>query len=515
MTCLSVGLAAGQCPIQLTEIQADPTPSRGLAEVEFLEVYVDSPDPIALQGWTLRVNSTSATFPVQTLLPYTRYVLIAESQRSRINWSAPTLGLSRLSLPNAGATLTIHSPDGPCSSVSYDPSWGKQYAEGGFSLELMNLTGACLGKRMWQSTESPQGGTPGMPPIQGEKPLPMPFVKTIIPDSTGWAIHFSQTMQRLSGDWNQKECIGNWVNETVFHVTQVPELDRWQRGTLVNWVDCTGQILADTLVSWGWFAPPQPGEWKWTEILVAPTLGSQGFIEIKSEAKVPRLWPGGQIQYMSNTSTRTVEHTIPSRGQILSPGETWAFTGENPSWELLYQVGPRVDSLPGWADLANAGGQLSLVLGNGLLIHQVVYSEAWHHPLISANLGRSWQRFESNWSPTPTLWGLATPGWEPNQVESDETWRFDPAYLSAKSPEAMLYFRLPSPDFVLTASLVDAYGHLIYRYPESQTWPVSGAISWKFPNLPGKRKHYYLHLHGFHPDGRVFQKWIPFIWEFD
>lgn len=514
-SCLPVSLALGQCPLFITEIQADPTPSRGLPEVEYLEIYVDSPQPISSQGWTLRVNNTVATFPAQILQPDSRYVLVAESQRARVDWAAPTLGLSRLTLPNTGAVITLQSPTGPCQSVTFDPTWGRRYEEGGYSLELMNRSGACLGKSLWQSTQSLQGGTPGLPPVGGEWPLPNPRLVSIVPDSTGWALHFSQTMLPEVGRWNGQTAVGSWLSETIFRIPATPVPDVWQRGTLTEWVDCTQQILPDTVVAWGWFSPPQPGEWRWNEVLVAPVEGSQGFFEIKSEAKVPRLWPGGQITYGSASSTRPVTHSLPSQGQILSPGETWAFTGLNPRWESIYTVKGRVDSLRSWVDLANEGGTLRLSLSNGQLLDEVVYSSDWHHVLLAADQGRSWQRFSQHWSPSPTVWGLASPGWQPEDSGKEASWQLEPAYLSHQQTEALLHFSLPSADYVLSATIVTPEGQVVYRYPTSHTWPPSGTITWSFPALPGIGKYYYLHFHGFHPDGHIFQQWVPFIWEFD
>lgn len=512
--CLSVSLALGQCPLILTEIQADPTPSRGLPEIEYLEIYVDSPSPISTNGWSIQVNASLATFSSHLLQPYTRYVLVAESQRSRVTWLAHTVGLSRLTLPNAGAVVTIRSPSGPCHTVAYQPSWGKRYLEGGISLELTNVSGACLGRVVWQSSDSPTGGTPGEPPMRGEQTLPLPYVRFVSPDSLGWTIHFSQAMDPLAGEWNKQPLQGAWQNESVFYVNQAPPPDRWQTGTLSQWYDCTQQPIVDTTLSWGWFKPPLPGEWKWNEILVAPVAGSQGFAEIKSEASVPRLWPGGMLRYQSSSSTRVSEINVPARGQILSPGDVWALTGQNPRWESLYHVGPRIDSLENWVDFANEGGRLTL-LSSSHTLDEVTYSPAWHHALVLADEGRSWQRHRAIWSPTSTLWGLATPGWEPADSLETEPWSFEPAYVSNQNTEALLTFSLPDVDFVLETSIVDATGHLVYRYPTSHTWPKSGQVSWSFPSLPGLAKHYYLVVQGFHPDGRVFRKWVPFIWEFD
>src|SRR6218665_2609262 len=47
----------------ITEIFADPTPSRGLPEIEFLEIYNSSENDIALKGWSLMYGSTNSVFP--------------------------------------------------------------------------------------------------------------------------------------------------------------------------------------------------------------------------------------------------------------------------------------------------------------------------------------------------------------------------------------------------------------------------------------------------------------------
>ena len=513
LSCLLAVSAQAQCPWILTEIQADPTPSRGLPEVEYLEFYLDSSIPVNLSGWNLHVNSTRIPFPNQTIPPFSYFVVVAESQRQKVTWDALTVWVSRLTLPNSGAELSLTSPQGRCFSLSYLPQWGKRSSEGGYSLEVQNKSGACLGGQVWSSTQSLTGGTPGKPPVQGYQALPQPKVTQVWADSTTWTLRFSQSMRPSVGHWQGKALQCRWVDEKTCQVDQALPKSSWQSGILADFEDCTGQLLADTLLTFGRFDPPSQGEWRWNELLVDPLDGTSGFVELKSHALEPRVWTGGSIEYQSSTSTRKVIFEVGSIGKILSPGDVWALTKANPGWEGRYQVGKSIDFLNSWHDLSNEGGTLQIKRSDGQLLDQITYSSQWHHPMLRAEDGRSWQKMTTVWNPTPTLWGLATPGWEPQPNDIRTQWEFEPAFLSKSKNEAILHFSLPDDQFILQAKIYDRFGQMRYQYPSSHIFPKSGHWIWSFPDLPGSKEHYFVFFQGFHPDGRLFHEWVPFIWE--
>ena len=153
-------------PLLITEVMPDPTPSRGLPEVEYVEIFNASDTPILLSDFTFIYQSTRVPLP-PIYIPDKQYAIIVRANFIALFEKIPVqlVPVSRLSLTNTGSLLQLvkTQTNEVIHEVQYAPDWGESYLKGGYSLEMIDEYYPCVEKSNWGSSNSPKGGTPGEP----------------------------------------------------------------------------------------------------------------------------------------------------------------------------------------------------------------------------------------------------------------------------------------------------------------------------------------------------------------
>ncbi len=187
-----------------TEIMADPTPSAGLPEIEYLEIFNVSNAYLLLEETTIRINGKSQIIPEKVLAPKSYWLLCETKDTSFFPSSTPIISLQSLpTLLNSGTSLALSSHNEIIDSIYYDPSWyaNTEKAKGGFSLEKIDPNRFCGNQSNWSASEAPLGGTPGF----GNSihafniDLLAPQIEQVnLVSSKSIAIYFSETIDTLS-----------------------------------------------------------------------------------------------------------------------------------------------------------------------------------------------------------------------------------------------------------------------------------------------------------------------------
>jgi len=156
--------AAGD--IIITEFLADPTPSVGLPEAEFIELTNHSDKFIDLADFTISDNTDNeAALPSFVLSPDSRIILCPTSALAE--YAEFGFAISPASWPalnNSGDSIVLKSKENiVLDSLGFDRSWYQNgdKDDGGYSLERINSMLACFDKANWWASEAPIGGTPG------------------------------------------------------------------------------------------------------------------------------------------------------------------------------------------------------------------------------------------------------------------------------------------------------------------------------------------------------------------
>lgn len=152
--------------IRINEILADPTPSRGLPEFEFVELYNTTPDTLDLHHLFYEDNGTLHALGNGQFLPFEKLVITNMAGCSAYTVLAKTICLALPSsfLSNSGETIRIRTDDELIDEVSYrDADYTSALGkDGGISLELINPYDSCAALRQnWVEALMPMAGSPG------------------------------------------------------------------------------------------------------------------------------------------------------------------------------------------------------------------------------------------------------------------------------------------------------------------------------------------------------------------
>ena len=152
--------------VVINEILADPTPTVGLPEAEFLEVHNRTINrTFDLSGWTIGDGSTTGTMPSVMLPPGGHAIVTDDSNAGLFTGFGTVVSVPTFpSLNNDTDPLVLRDNNGTLiDSVTYRIAW---YADavkddGGWTLEQRNPTAPCSDGSNWTASVAVLGGTPG------------------------------------------------------------------------------------------------------------------------------------------------------------------------------------------------------------------------------------------------------------------------------------------------------------------------------------------------------------------
>lgn len=152
--------------IVINEIMADPSPSSGLPEWEFVELYNTSDSTINIKNWKLMLGKKEFSFEEETVIQSDEYLILCHKDAiDDLSLFGNCQAFSSFQITNSGSDIIlIDENDNLISSVNFDISWHSSTykKDGGWSLEQIDASNPCAGKTNWSSSNAKAGGTPGM-----------------------------------------------------------------------------------------------------------------------------------------------------------------------------------------------------------------------------------------------------------------------------------------------------------------------------------------------------------------
>lgn len=290
---------ANRFDILITEIMADPTPQVGLPNAEYIELRNVSASPINLNGWRISDATGTATISVNVVLqPDSSIALCSNTNAPLLAVFGRSLGVTSFpSLDNDGETLVLRSPQNRIVHfVNYTSDWygNPAKADGGWSLELIDVRNPCSGAANWKASTSSTGGTPGrLNSINGTNPdntLPQ-LKRTIMADSVTAILLFDEPLDSASAALLQNYTING--NTVQLAMCLPPTFDRVQLrlatallpGTVSSVAasgvrDCAGNVLGTSAVPLGLPSVAQIGDVIINEILYNPRPNGYDYVEL-------------------------------------------------------------------------------------------------------------------------------------------------------------------------------------------------------------------------------------------
>jgi len=448
--------------IIINEIMADPSPSAGLPEAEYLELYNRSDKSINLQGWTISNGSTEGELPAFVISP-DEYVII--TQRSD---SGSFVGLGNILVPGSWPSLVNTQDDLGLrtntgvlvDTLSYSINWYRDSEKdnGGYSLERINPnTIDCPPVTNWIASNDPRGGSPGIQNSVFSTAIETnpPFLESVTieaPDTL--LLCFDESMNPAEMVNLGKYQMNNGIN-IGSAIAQGPDFvcvrlvlsqslqpDITYTLTVRDAVDCAGNVNENPqsiAVVLG--REPVTFDVIINEMMPDPSpvvgLPESEYIELFNRSEKNFNLDGWTVTNGSTTGT------LPS--YVLSPG---AYVILVPEDELpLFDGFDRVVSPSSWPSLVNRGDNLGLRSPSGVLLDTLEYVEDWYRDPDKDNGGYSLERINpeefdcpsaANWIASDSPEG-GTPG-AINSVFSD---------LPDTTPPAVIEVQVVSPDTLL------------------------------------------------------------------
>ncbi|MDP4631056.1 MAG: lamin tail domain-containing protein [Flavobacteriales bacterium] len=462
--------------VVLNEIYADPTPSNGLPDAEYIELFNADSIPFELSGWKLVNSLTEKTLPTFLLNP-NEYVIICDANNT--SWFPNSIGIASLTaLTNSGDSLTLLDfNNNVIDMVSYTDDWynSSEKSDGGWSLEQINPYKICSGQLNWSASNNVSGGTPGFQnSIYNNSP------DTEGPQLLSWNLNQAN---QLTLQFNESINVGN-SNSFVCGNAQISTVQYLEGNTMVvitftsnlqpettytlsqtNLEDCEGNSSNITFDIYQG-KTPEFGDLILTEILADPDPVVQGipseFIEIFNNSSHTLELKGLSI----NSSVFEGSHLLFPNEYLVVGDLSEALSFLSVSNKLL---------VPSFPTLTNSGMLLKLSM-NGMHLDSIRYSIDWFNNSFKANGGWSLELVNPNlpcsnarnWKPCENEMGN-TPG-EQNSVFSNSPDIEVPEllYITTEDSAAVLHFNEAitlNGDLFQEENLV---GNFVVENPSSQ-----------------------------------------------
>ncbi len=436
----SLPSTAQRYEVLIHEIFADPTPSIGLPNSEWIEIRNRSVRPIPLQGWRIGDNNgQSAPFPYIVLGPDSLLILCATNAVNTLSIHGKCLGLAGFpSLDNEGEIIVLRNAQGKIiHAIEYANEWHQTELkkEGGWSLEMIDTNHPGLFQKNWRSSIHPSGGTPGKPnsiasPLEDRDPPGL--FHLYAPDSLHLRIRFDEALDssvvsqegffHLSDGIEiiEARCLPPLFDRIELRTDRALQHEKIYTLTVTELSDLMGNHLNGTMTArTGVPSTPLSSDIRINEILFDPPTGGADYIELVNISK--KIIDLSRLHF----SSRATNGTLGSIKRLMTeptyffPGDHLVCTSDPPALERNYFVqNPNqvisTDALP---SLPDTEGSLVVLNEQGETMDELRYSGDWHFSALQTRMGIALERIDpagktqdrNNWQSAASTVGYGTP----------------------------------------------------------------------------------------------------------
>ncbi|MDR2887191.1 MAG: lamin tail domain-containing protein [Bacteroidales bacterium] len=500
--------------IVISEIMADPLPAVSLPDREYIELSNTTGFAFNLGGWKLISGEQNAVLPNIIAEAGEIIILCSASDTALFKQYGKTYGIRQFSLlTDEGKLLALVDTSGVLiHGVEYSNRWygNNLKSDGGWSLEMIDVTAPFNTGDNWTASVSRSGGTPGTVNSVARKNNDNTFegIKNIFAhDNSNLTVVFSEPVinPEAIGNSNVNEKIA--VTETVKTDVLLRKFDLKLSAPLENGQIYTFRLPGDIkdfagnrpLVTEFRFGLTEDAAYRdvmFNELLFNPLPGDQDYIELHncsgkiidaSRLLLARIIPGN-----SDTSSLV---TVSPVSRCILPGEYFVLTIDRQKVIDRYPaaVAKNIYELPSLPAMPDDEGTLLLLNRELDLVDKVAYSKNMHNQLLSGNDGIALEKVNecgsseepSNWHSATEPSGWGTPGTENSYVNREplsqgihlSSTRITPNndgiddYLSVS-------FALNSYDNVISVWVYSEAGTLVNKVASNMLIPEEANITW-------------------------------------
>lgn len=430
--------------IVVSEIMSKPSPVVGLPDAKYVEIYNRSDNAVSLSGWKISLGSTTKPLPSVIIGAQSYLVLTAADNAFMFEDFENVVGVDGFpSFAQGGTTISLSDKNGNIvHTLTFSSSWHDDNfkAQGGYSLEMVDLNNPCEGAANWRSTLNNRGGTPGtqnsVNASNPDRTMPYPTDAEVVNDTV--VVYFSEVVlpEMISTHNFSVEELGNptfvKIIEPQLTVVKMKFDAEIQVGKVYmlnvseNITDCSGNnVEVNTQIRFGIGVQAEYNDLAINELLFNPYSGSSDFVELYNRSNkvidLKDLW----ISNTNDDGSVKDSYQITNISRLILPQEYCAFSTDIADLYNHYTI-EHSENLYKVAKMPSMPDDKGTIIITGRAfdtIDIVSYNKSQHYKLLSSQDGVSLERINydvpasdlSNWHSAAQDAGFATPGYVNSQ----------------------------------------------------------------------------------------------------
>lgn len=430
--------------IVVSEIMSKPSPVVGLPDAKYVEIYNRSDNAVSLSGWKISLGSTTKPLPSVIIGAQSYLVLTAADNAFMFEGFENVVGVDGFpSFAQGGTTISLSDKNGNIvHTLTFSSSWHDDNfkAQGGYSLEMVDLNNPCEGAANWRSTLNNRGGTPGtqnsVNASNPDRSMPYPTDAEVVNDTV--VVYFSEVVlpEMISTHNFSVEELGNptfvKIIEPQLTVVKMKFDAEIQVGKVYmlnvseNIIDCSGNnVEVNTQIRFGIGVQAEYNDLAINELLFNPYSGGSDFVELYNRSDkvidLKDLW----ISNTNDDGSVKDSYQITNISRLILPQEYCAFSTDIADLYNHYTI-EHSENLYKVAKMPSMPDDKGTIIITGRAfdtIDIVSYNKSQHYKLLSSQDGVSLERINydvpasdlSNWHSAAQDAGFATPGYVNSQ----------------------------------------------------------------------------------------------------
>ncbi len=503
--------------ILINEIMPDPSPTVGLPDAEYIELYNRSNKRIDLAALHLWKDGKNYAFPTFSLSPKAYITLCNISKVAILKDFGEVLGMTSFpELTNIGVKIALQTKEGQfIHTLNYTPDLftDDKKRDGGWSLELINPNAPCDGTTNWQAAKSEIGGTPSKQnsvfsteksdkklaiasafPINANT-IQVTFTKNIA-ENMG---NNRDLFQLIDNNILQANILSPDFRQVILKIEKPLEpKNRYELSVKTTFADCLNQpIDGNNSIKIALPETPSAKDIVINEVLFNPILGGEDFIELFNRSnKVLNI----KDIYINNT-LKDKKTTAIDTNWLFFPKEYVVLTSKTFDVVEKFSAAQPQAILPvNLPALNDDEGNISLIFlqnNQQIWIDSFMYNERLHSPLLSNREGVSLERIDpeastqsaQNWASAASASGFGTPTRQNSQfldIQNIENTTlltipditFSPDGDGNKDFLSMEY-AMPKAGFIGNITIFDSAGRVIKHLLKNELLATEGFFRWE------------------------------------
>lgn len=509
--------AQNRYDVLIDEIMADPSPSAGLPNAEWIELKNTSGTAISLQNWRIGdATGQSGPLPNFILQPDSFVIVCGSSAAVALATYGTTISVTSFpSLDNDADQLFLKAANGKIiHAVNYTADWYRNDVkkDGGWTLEMTDTNNPCAGSTNWKASTGANGGSPGKKNAVADvnEDNAAPRLKRAYTTGTNSIILvYDEPVDSLSGATLSQYSIDGGLTfmqaitlAPLFNEVQLTTGTALTAGSIYTIKasgikDCRGNTTSFTgEARVGLPADPVPGEWIINEILFNPRPNGDDYVEFYNNGQ--KILDASRLFMANRNNAGAVSGIRPlsSLPFYIFPGDYIVATANAGGLAREYLV-PFPDHIltvaspPSYPD---DDGTVVALNFQGTITDEVQYKDDWHFKLLAIAEGVSLERIdpaaasqdEHNWHSAASTAGYGTPGYKNSQYKLLNTVNAEIS-ISPKvfSPDndgrddfATVQYTVSDPGYIANITIYDAAGRVVRNLVRNGTLGLTGYWHW-------------------------------------